>query len=88
MTVWLSYREAAHRVHRSRRTIGRWRKNGMPMSWDTRDGQRVRVVDEAVLLAWWRQRLRNDPAHRYRLRALRARETGAHGPTRRDSDTT
>lgn len=64
----LTYREAAVRVGRSVRTLWRWRRNGMPMSWDVRDGQRVRVVDERVLLAWWRERLRNDPVHQLRMR--------------------
>lgn len=68
----LSYREAAKKVHRTKRCIEYWRARGMEMGWDTRDGQRVRVVDEDVLLAWWRERLKNDPAHRYRLRALQA----------------
>lgn len=48
----LTYREAARRVKRSIRTINRWRRGGMPMEWETRDGQRFRVVDETVLLAW------------------------------------
>lgn len=69
MTEKLTYREAAKRVGRTRRAIRYWRQAGMPMSWDTREGQHVRVVDEDTLLAWWRQRLNNDPAHQYRLRA-------------------
>ena len=67
----LTYREAAHRVNRSIRTIKRWRRNGMPMTWDTRDGQYVRVVTEVTLLAWWRGRLRADPVHQARLRRTR-----------------
>lgn len=73
----LTYREAAARVRRSRRTIRHWRMNGMPMSWDVRDGQRVRVVEVDVLLAWWRQRLKNDPVHQQRVRAKRAAEAAA-----------
>jgi hypothetical protein len=65
---WLTYREAARRVRRTIRTINRWRSRGMPMTWDTRDGQRVRVVDESVLLAWWRARLTADPVHQQRIR--------------------
>lgn len=66
----LTYREAARRVYRSIKTVKRWRRNGMPMSWDVRNGQRVRVVDEAILLAWWRGRLLADPVHLARMRAL------------------
>lgn len=65
----LSYREAAARVRRSRRSIRRWRLSGMPMGWELRDGQRVRVVDEEVLLAWFRGRLAADPVHQARMRA-------------------
>lgn len=76
--VTLTYREAAKRVHRTKRCIEYWRARGMVMSWAVRDGQRVRVVEEDVLLAWWRDRMRNDPAHRYRLRAKKAAQTAAH----------
>jgi len=78
----LTYREAAKRVGRTPRCIRYWRQRGMPMSWETRDGQRCRVVDEETLLAWWRQRLQNWPPHQYRLRALQSRETEADGATR------
>ncbi|MBD8477584.1 hypothetical protein [Microbacterium sp. CFBP 8794] len=71
----LTYREAAARVKRSRRSIRRWHLNGMRMGWEVREGQRVRVVELSVLLAWWRQRLKNDPVHQQRLRAKRAAET-------------
>lgn len=64
----LTYRQAAARVGRTPRCIRYWRQRGMPMSWGTRDGQRCRVVDEEVLLAWWRDRLKNDPVHQQRLR--------------------
>jgi len=77
----LTYREAATRVKRSRRTVRRWHLNGMRMGWETRDGQRVRVVELTVLLAWWRQRLKNDPVHQQRLRAKRAAEAAVqHSP--------
>lgn len=65
----LTYREAAKRVGRTRRAIRYWRQAGMPMSWEIREGQHVRVVDEDTLLTWYRQRLNNNPAHQYRLRA-------------------
>lgn len=61
----LGYREAARRVRRSVRTIKRWRRNGMSMGWQ----HGHRVVEEGVLLAWWRARLTADPVHQQRLRA-------------------
>lgn len=78
----LTYREAAARVGRSPRAIRYWRARGMVMGWDTRDGQRVRVVEEDVLLAWFRQRLQNWPAHQYRMRALLAQQEAAQDATR------
>lgn len=68
MTVWLNYRQAAKRVRRSRNTIRRWKRQGMPMPID--DHGR-RVVDEEVLLARWREALGRDPIHQARLRAKR-----------------
>ena len=68
MAEKLTYRQAAARVRRSVRAIHYWRQNGMPMGWELREGQHVRVVDEDVLLSWWRDRLKNDPAHRWRMR--------------------
>ena len=41
--------EAAKRVNRSTRAIRRWRLHGMPMGWEVRDGQRVRVLGRAPL---------------------------------------
>lgn len=70
----LTYRQAAKRVNRSVRTINRWRRNGMPMSW--RNG--FRVVEITVLLAWWRERMNADPAHQYRMRALRKETETRH----------
>ena len=67
MTNLLTYREAAKRVRRSVRTIKRWRRSGMPMSFDELGR---RVVDEQVLLAWWRARMTADPVHQARLRAM------------------
>ncbi|MFT4281192.1 hypothetical protein [Microbacterium sp.] len=79
----LTYREAARRVGRKPRAIRYWRARGMPMQWEVREGQKVRVVEEDVLLAWWRERLKNDPAHQYRLRAIRRAEEAAQDATRR-----
>lgn len=70
----LSYREAAKKVHRSVLTIKRWRRNGMPMSWERRNGQNMRVVEKDTLLAWWRQRLTADPIHQAKMRRLRHAE--------------
>lgn len=82
----LTYREAAALVGRTPRCIRYWRQRGMPMSWDTRDGQRVRVVDKTVLQKWFRERLANDPAERWRRRSrlaeLQARHSGAQDATR------
>lgn len=63
-----TYREAAITVHRSVLTIKRWRRNGLPMGWGIRDGQRVRLVDNDVLRAWWRERMKQDPVWQNRLR--------------------
>jgi transposase len=65
----LSYREAATRVRRSRRTIRYWKLQGMRMGWEVRNGQMVRVVDEDTLIAWWQQRMDNDPVWQNRIRA-------------------
>ena len=77
--TWLTYREAAVRVRRSVRTLWRWRKQGMPMAHGIRDGQRVRLVREDVLLAWWRDKLKTAPVEYYRRRR-RAREQGLPDP--------
>lgn len=66
MTRWLTYREAARRVRRHPITIKRWRRQGMPMTFD-KHGRRI--VNEQTLLAWWRDRLNNDPVHQARIRA-------------------
>ena len=70
----LTYREAAVKVRRSVLTINRWRRNGMPMGWARREGQLHRVVEERILLAWWRERMTADPIHQARLRKMRHAE--------------
>ena len=70
--VWLTYKQAARRVHRTTRTIRGWKQRGMPTV--LRDGKRY--VEEETLLAWWRERLNNWPAHQYRLRKLRRHAEG------------
>lgn len=67
--AYVTYREAARIVHRSTRTVRYWRQHGMPMEWEMREGQLVRVVDEDLLRAWWRDRLEAWPTQRWRLRA-------------------
>lgn len=82
---WLSYTGAARRIGRTDRNIRRWRQEGMPMSWCVgADNQRERVVDEEVLLKWWREKMKNSPAHHYRLRAI-ARKHGFPEPARPES---
>lgn len=71
--AWLTYREAAQRVGRAIRTIKRWKREGMPMSWDTRGR---RIVEEHVLLAEYRRRLLADPIHQQKIRAT-TRDTPA-----------
>lgn len=67
--TWLTYAEAAKRVGRSDRAVKRWRREGMPMRWQVDEsGQRYRVVELDVLLAWWRDRLTNWPTHQNRMR--------------------
>lgn len=75
----LTYREAARRVNRSILTIKRWRRNGsLRMGWGTRDGQKVRLVDEATLLACWRDRMNADPIHQQRLLKMRKEQETRH----------
>lgn len=84
-TNWLTYAEAARRMGRSKRNILRWRTEGMPVEWHVYEGgQRCRVIDEAVLLKWFREKLKNSPAHYYRMRAI-AREHGLPEPARPES---
>lgn len=78
MAEYLTYKEAAARTRRSIRTINRWRRGGMPMEWQKRNGQRFRVVRLDILLAWWRERLNSDPAHQYRLRKMRNENDTRH----------
>jgi hypothetical protein len=81
----LTYREAAALTGRAINTIRHWRRNGMVMGWEQREGQQVRVVELHVLQAYYRERLQNWPTHQYRMRALQAAQGDAHGPTRRVS---
>ncbi|MFK4759662.1 WhiB family transcriptional regulator [Microbacterium sp. ZW T5_45] len=76
---WLTYAEAARRVQKSKRTVQLWRRQGMPMQWTEQDGQRVRVVELDVLLAWWRRKMTASPVHFYQLRK-RAVERGETPP--------
>ncbi|WP_372968524.1 WhiB family transcriptional regulator [Microbacterium sp.] len=71
---WLTYAEAGKRIGRNDRTVRRWAREGMPMRWAKRDGQRVRVVELAVLQKWFRDTLQASPVHFYRLRKRMAEE--------------
>lgn len=78
--TWLSYAEAAKRVQSSGRTVRNWRRNGMVMGWAVDEtGQRYRVVEESVLLAWWRKTMQASPVHFYKLRQ-KAIERGEEAP--------
>lgn len=74
MAEYFTYRQAARRVRRSVRTIKRWRKGGMPMSWQNG----FRVVELQTLLAWWRDRMSADPVHQQRLRKMLREESERH----------
>lgn len=55
---WYTYRQASARVARSTVTVKRWRRRGMPMSWDQ---QGRRIVSHETLLRWLRETTeRND----------------------------
>lgn len=62
-----TYRQAAKRVGRAVITIKRWRRHGMPMGYD-KHGRRI--VEEAVLLAFYRSKLLADPIHQQKLRKI------------------
>lgn len=71
MGTLLNYREAGKRVGRSHRSIRLWRRQGMPMGWRVgEDDQRERVVDEDVLLQWFREKMQNDPVHQAKMRRV------------------
>jgi hypothetical protein len=70
--VWLTLRDAAKRVRSTERTVKRWQAAGLVTEWREVDGQRVRVVEEDTLLAYWRDRMDASPAHQHRLRKLAA----------------
>lgn len=61
---WLGLAAAARRVKSSKRTVRRWKAQGMP----------TRMVDGAVyveletLLAWWRRKMAESPVHQHRIR--------------------
>lgn len=74
----LTYEQAARRVLKDVVTIKRWRRNGLRM---TTDEHGRRVVEESVLLAWWRERMASDPIHQARMRRA-AIENGWEPPPR------
>lgn len=58
---WYTYRQAAARTQRSVVTIKRWRRRGLPMSFDT-SGRRI--VEHHTLLAWLRTTIERNDANR------------------------
>ena len=58
---WYTYREAAARVNRSPITIKRWRRGGMPMSFDN---QGRRIVKHHTLLEQLRTSIERNDANR------------------------
>lgn len=79
--VWLTYREAAAKVQRTRRAIQYWRARGMPMQREVRDGQRVRVVELETLQAWRREWMKHNTAHQRHLRAVLAAQARSSSDT-------
>lgn len=77
--TWLDYHQAAKRVRSSERTIRRWRREGMPMQWRPSPDGPQRVVDEEVLLAWWRRMMQANVRHQAKMRR-EARELGLPAP--------
>ena len=67
MTEWLTYREAAAKVGRSKRALQRWHRNGMPMQLDEKGRK---IVHEVTLYAWYRKRLKAWPAHQWKMRTI------------------
>lgn len=68
--TFLTYADAAKRVSSSVRTVNRWAAAGMAVEWRAEDdGRRFRVVEESVLLKWYRERMTASPVHFYRMRA-------------------
>lgn len=50
----------------------------MPMTWESRNGQRVRVVEKSILQSWFRERLGRNPAHQWKMRTLRNQNDTRH----------
>ena len=67
MNEWLTYREAAAKVGRSKRALQRWHRKGMRMRLDDRGRK---IVNEVELYAWYRKALAAWPAHQYRMRKI------------------
>ncbi len=65
----LSYREAAALFHCSHRTVRWWRTKGyLTMTWEIRNGQRVRVAEKKELQRCFRERRIANPVHQQRMR--------------------
>ncbi|GAB2567408.1 hypothetical protein [Leucobacter ruminantium] len=64
---WLTYRDAAARVGRSKRALQRWHRKGMPMRTDNRGRK---IVHEVTLYAWYRKNLKAWPPHQWKMRRI------------------
>ena len=60
-----TYREAALRVRRAIVTVKRWRRHGMPMTFDDRGR---RIVDHQTLLKWLRETIQRNDENRMNKR--------------------
>lgn len=73
MAELLTYREAASLFSCSHRTVRWWRTKGyLHMTWEIRNGQRVRVAEKTELQRCFRERRKADPVHQQRMRKLLA----------------
>lgn len=69
MAEYLTYREIAVLFGCSPRTVRWWRTKGyIRMTWDRREGQKVRVATKTEAQRCFRERLKANPVHPYRMR--------------------
>ena len=64
----LTLAEASREIGRSRRTLMRWKKEGMPTALD---GHGRILVRMDVAGEWKRKKLQGWPPHQYRMRRIR-----------------
>ena len=58
---FLSLRNAARRVHRDRRTLRRWMREGMKSVWF----EGTKYIELSELLTWYRRKLLANPTRRH-----------------------